>query len=218
MKLALFDLDNTLIMGDSDHLWIDYLAEQGILDGGLYRPENERYLRAYEDGSLDIHAFLRFSLSVLAGHEPADLERLRATFVEEWIAPIIAPAAGDLLEKHRAEGDRLLIITATNRFITEPIARHLGVNELIATEPAMRAGRYTGEVAGTPCFREGKVERLEHWLAGDTAAIDSGSFYSDSHNDLPLLERVSRPVAVDPDPILADAAQKRHWDIISLRR
>lgn len=217
MALAIFDLDNTLLAGDSDHLWGEYLADQGIVDGEHYRRENDRFLRAYEDGSLDIHAFLRFSLQVLAAHAPADLERWRAAFVEERILPRIAPGAPDLLARHRDAGDHLLIITATNRFVTEPIAHHLGVDDLIATEPHMEGERYTGDVAGTPCFREGKIKRLDQWLVGAPHALAGSHFYSDSHNDIPLLERVDRPVAVDPDARLAAAARDRGWPVISLR-
>lgn len=217
MALAIFDLDNTLLAGDSDHLWGEHLAVRGVVDGAHYQRENDRFLREYEAGRLDIRTFLRFSLRALAENTPEDLERWRREFIEERVAGIIAPGTPALLERHRAAGDQLLIITATNRFVTEPIAEMLGVGTLIATEPEMRDGRYTGEVAGTPCFREGKVERLHEWLEGDADRLRSSSFYSDSHNDLPLLERVERPVAVDPDPALHRIATDRGWEIISLR-
>lgn len=217
MALAIFDLDNTLLAGDSDHLWGEYLATHGIVDGDHYRRENDRFLRAYEDGSLDIHAFLRFSLQVLAAHDPEQLARWREAFVDECIVPRIAPGAPDLLARHRDAGDHLLIITATNRFVTEPIAQRLGVDDLIATEPAMREGRYTGEVAGTPSFREGKIRRLDQWLANEHHSLTGSRFYSDSHNDIPLLERVDEPIAVDPDARLAATARERGWPIISLR-
>lgn len=226
MALALFDLDNTLLAADSDHLWGEFLAARGIVDGEHYRRENDRFLRAYADGTLDIHAFLRFSLRVLADNDPADLRRWRAEFIEHWIAPRIAPGAPRLLQRHRDAGDRLIVITATNRFVTEPIAELLGVDTLIATEPEWSGGRYTGEVAGTPCFREGKITRLagalDLPLGGTEArpaaapALAEAAFYSDSRNDVPLLESVGRPVAVDPDPVLADLARARGWPVISL--
>lgn len=217
MALAIFDLDNTLIVDDSDHLWGEYLAEQGVVDGEHYRRENDRFLAEYQRGDLDIHEFLRFSLQVLARHEPGELARLRAGFIERKIAPIVAPRAPGLLASHRDAGDHLMIITATNRFVTEPIAQMLDVDTLIATEPAMADGRYTGEVAGTPCFREGKVTRLEEWLVENGGDLDGASFYSDSLNDLPLLERVTYPTAVDPDPTLRETAEQRGWPVITLR-
>lgn len=217
MRLAIFDLDNTLLAGDSDHLWGEFLADRGLVDGDHYRRENDRYIEAYHAGTLDIHEFLRFSLRVLTEHDTAELARLRAAFIDERIAPIVAPGTPALLGRHRDAGDHLMIVTATNRFVTQPIADMLGVDTLLATEPEMRAGRYTGNVVGTPCFREGKVERLEEWLAANGAALDGSTFYSDSHNDLPLLERVERPVAVDPDAVLADTARERAWPVISLR-
>jgi HAD superfamily hydrolase (TIGR01490 family) len=217
VRLAIFDLDNTLITSDSDHLWGEYLAERGIVDGEHYRRRNDQYLAEYQAGTLDIHDFLRFSLRVLAEHDPAELARLRAGFIEEKIAPTVAPGAPSLLARHRDAGDHLMIITATNSFVTEPIARMLGVETLIATEPEQRDGRYTGDVTGTPCFREGKVERLGIWLAENGAHLQGSAFYSDSHNDLPLLEQVERPCAVDPDEQLAAAARERNWPVISLR-
>jgi len=217
VPLAIFDLDNTLIVDDSDHLWGEYLAEQGVVDGDHYRRENDRFLHEYKQGTLDIHEFLRFSLRVLAEHEPGELARLRAGFIERKIAPIVAPRAPTLLARHREAGDHLMIITATNRFVTEPIARMLDVDTLLATEPAKNGERYTGEVAGTPCFRDGKVERLNEWLATSDTTLAGATFYSDSHNDLPLLEMVDRPVAVDPDPVLRETAETRDWPIISLR-
>ena len=217
VRLAIFDLDNTLITDDSDHLWGDYLAERGVVDGELYRRENDRFYADYRAGTLDIREFLRFSLRVLAEHDAGELARLRAGFIDEKIAPIVAPGAPGLLARHRDAGDHLMIITATNRFVTEPIARLLGVETLIATEAEQRDGRYTGEPAGTPCYREGKVERLQSWLDEHGADLAGSAFYSDSHNDLPLLERVDRPIAVDPDPELAARARERDWSVISLR-
>ncbi len=217
MALALFDLDNTLLGGDSDYLWGRFLVEQGLVDGERYERENARYYAQYRAGTLDIREFLRFALQPLASHDLATLHAWRTQYLKDKIAPILLPAAQTLVEKHRAQGDTLLIITATNRFVTEPIAALYGVEHLLATEPEMVAGRYTGEVSGVPCYREGKVQRLELWLAEQ--GMESGEiwFYSDSHNDLPLLERVTHPVAVDPDDTLRQQAETKGWPVISLR-
>ncbi|QKT04416.1 HAD-IB family hydrolase [Ectothiorhodospiraceae bacterium 2226] len=217
MALAIFDLDNTLLAGDSDYLWGRFLVARGLVDGEHYERENQRFYDAYKAGTLDIHEFLRFSLAPLAAHDPAALHGWHAEFMAEHIRPIIAPGTRALLQRHREAGDELLIITATNRFVTEPIARELGITHLLATDPECREGRYTGAVSGTPCFREGKVQRLQAWLAQHGRALDGAWFYSDSHNDLPLLEAVAHPVAVDPDPVLAREARERGWPIISLR-
>ena len=217
MPLAIFDLDNTLLAGDSDYLWGVFLAERGVVDPNHYERENERFYREYKEGRLDIYEFLRFSLAPLARHSPDELSVWRQAFLAEKIEPIILPKALALVARHRAAGDQLLIITATNSFVTGPIAARLGIPHLIATEPALRDGRYTGEVDGIPSFREGKVLRLEQWLDAHGADLAGSSFYSDSHNDVPLLERVDHPVAVDPDPALADLAAARGWPILSLR-
>ncbi|HEB95434.1 MAG TPA: HAD family hydrolase [Sedimenticola thiotaurini] len=217
MALAIFDLDNTLLAGDSDYLWGRFLADTGAVDRAWYEQENERYYRAYEAGTLDIMEFLRFSLRPLK-EQPLDrLLAWRERFLEQEIEPLIQPPALELVERHRRAGDTLLIITATNRFVTEPIARRLGVPHLIATEPEQIDGRYTGEVSGIPSFREGKVERLQQWLQDHGETLRGSSFYSDSHNDIPLLERVERPVAVDPDRALAAHARRHGWPVISLR-
>jgi len=217
VALAIFDLDNTLIGGDSDYLWGQYLAEQGVVDGDYYESENQRFYAEYKAGELDIHEFLRFSLKPLARHAMADLQRWRSAFIAEKIEPLILPAAEMLVDGHRIEGDTLLIVTATNRFVTEPIAERFGISNLIATEPEIRAGRYTGEVKGTPSFQQGKVERLNDWLAENGETLQGSCFYSDSHNDLPLLELVERPVAVDADETLLQHARARGWETISLR-
>lgn len=217
MRLALFDLDNTLLGGDSDYLWGQFLVTNGIVDSVVFARENQRFYGAYQNGTLDIQEYLEFALRPLAAHEPARLHGWRKQFLEEQIRPRLLPRALALLEQHRQAGHRLAIITATHRFVTEPIADALGVPHLLATEVEQRDGRYTGRSWGIPCFQEGKVQRLEAWLAelGDTP--DESWFYSDSHNDLPLLSRVTHPVAVDPDPILAQQAHDRGWPIISLR-
>jgi len=217
LNLAIFDLDNTLLGGDSDYLWGVYLVERGIVDRAHYERENERYYQEYLAGTLDIDEFLRFTLQPLVAHSPEVLQRWRDDFMAEKIYPIILPKARRLLERHRRQGDRLLIITATNAFITRPIADELGVEHLIATEPEMHQGRYTGGVAGVPCFREGKVVRLNAWLQENGLTLKESCFYSDSHNDIPLLEQVTHPTAVDPDETLAGHAAMRDWPVISLR-
>lgn len=217
MSLALFDLDNTLLGGDSDYLWGRFLVEQGLVDGVYYERENRRYYEEYKAGTLDIHEFLRFSLKPLAAHEMATLQQWHRQFMAEKIAPIMLPKATALLERHRAAGDLLVIITATNSFVTAPIAAALGVGHLLATEPALVNGRYSGEVEGTPCFQQGKVVRLNEWLAQSGHNLADSWFYSDSHNDLPLLELVTHPVAVDADETLSGHAEARGWPQISLR-
>jgi HAD superfamily hydrolase (TIGR01490 family) len=216
MALAIFDLDNTLLAGDSDYLWGQFLVEKGIVDGDEYERENERFYADYRAGNLDIHEFLRFSLRPLSKHSPQQLARWRSLFLEEKIAPIITEQARQLVEKHRQAGDIPLIITATNSFVTAPIAERFGIRHLIATEPETLDGHYTGEVAGEPSFREGKVSRLNDWLEAFDQSLDGSWFYSDSHNDLPLLEQVTHPVAVDPDQTLAEVARERDWPILHL--
>jgi HAD superfamily hydrolase (TIGR01490 family) len=221
MRLALFDLDNTLLSGDSDYEWGQFLVDHGVLHRETYEAQNRAYYDQYVAGRLDIHEYLAFALRPLAEHAPEDLERWRGEFMRLRIEPMITPSARALVGTHQAAGDLCAIITATNSFVTAPIARAFGVQELIATEPETRAGRFTGRVAGTPCFREGKLVRLEQWLSRlghRLADFTESIFYSDSHNDLPLLERVSRPVAVDPDEALAAAAALRGWAVISLRQ
>jgi len=217
LNLAIFDLDNTLLADDSDYLWGRFLVEQGLVDGAAYERENQRFYQQYLAGTLDIYEFLAFQLRPLALHELSTLHALRDRFMEQKIQPIMLPRARALLQDHRAGGRTLVIITATNRFITAPIAAALGVHHLIATEPEMNDGRYTGSVAGLPCFREGKVQRLQQWLMEHGETLAGSWFYSDSHNDLPLLQRVTHPVAVDPDPILAQEAARRGWPVITLR-
>lgn len=218
MPLAIFDLDNTLLGGDSDYLWGQHLIELGVVDGAEYERKNQRFYEDYRAGVLDISAFLRFSLAPLRAHPLSNLERWRAEFVQRRIAPIVLPAALELVATHRRNGDTLMIITATNAFVTTPIAALFGIEHLIATEPERVAGRYTGEVVGAPAFREGKVERLQQWLGANDETLAGSVFYSDSINDLPLLERVDFPVAIDPDERLAEVARQRGWPVRSLRR
>lgn len=217
MSLAIFDLDNTLLAGDSDYLWGRFLVEQQLVDGEFYARENLRFLHEYEAGTLDILDFLAFSLKPLAELPAEKLAVLHQQFMAEKIQPIMLPQAKALLDKHRAANDTLMIITATNSFITGPIARAFGIEHLIATEPEQLNGRYTGRVDGVPSFREGKVTRLQAWLRAHGENLAGSWFYSDSHNDLPLLEMVEHPVAVDADDTLSDHAKQRGWPIISLR-
>ena len=217
MSLAIFDLDNTLLAGDSDYEWGQYLVRKGIVDGEAYERANRAFYEQYKAGTLDIYEFARFAFRPLAENRLEDLHAWRDEFMREQIEPIILPKARELLARHRARGDTLMIITATNRFVTEPIAAALGVDHLLATDPEFRDGRYTGEIAGVPCFQAGKVTRLEHWLADHAENLDGSWFYSDSHNDVPLLERVDHPVAVDADVTLCELAQQRGWHQMSLR-
>ncbi|HEY1075331.1 MAG TPA: HAD family hydrolase [Fontimonas sp.] len=217
MRLAVFDLDNTLLAGDSDHLWGQWLVRNGAVDPQYYARENDRFYREYQEGTLDIHHYAAFMLQPIVEHGLAPMLALRERFVSECIADIVAKGSQALLDQHRAAGDVLLITTATNRFVVEPIARMLGVEHLIATDPEIVDGQYTGRIAGTPNFQRGKVERLQAWLKAH--AYDGGGMtcYSDSHNDVPLLEMGDTAVAVDPDPRLLALAQARGWRVISLR-
>lgn len=217
MSLAIFDLDNTLIGGDSDHAWGEFLCNKGIVDTAEYRRANDYFYEQYKSGGLDIHEYLEFALRPLTEHSLEQLTQWHSEFMQEMIAPIMLPKAADLLQKHRDQGDFLLIITATNRFVTQAIADQLGVDAILASEPEMVNGLYTGKAAGTPCFQHGKVERLHHWLSDTGHSLDNSYFYSDSHNDLPLLELVTHPVAVNPDETLENHARTNAWQIMDLR-
>lgn len=217
MNLAIFDLDNTLLAGDSDYLWGQFLIGEGLVDGEWYQRENDRFYQQYEAGTLDIFAFLAFALKPLSQHDMASLNALHARYMEEKIAPIMQASAFALIEKHKSANDYPLIITATNRFITEPIAKRFGIDTIIATEPEIKNNRYTGKVNGIPCYQQGKVERLNQWLEQTGHSLNGSWFYSDSHNDIPLLSLVDHPVAVDPDEELRKLAEQRQWQIISLR-
>ena len=219
MRLALFDLDNTLLAGDSDFEWGQFLVDRGILEREAYEAQNRAYYEQYAAGTLDIHEYLGFALRPLAEHTAEELGPWRDEFMRQRILPMITGKARSLVRGHLAQGDLCAVITATNSFITAPIAREFGVEHLIATEPESRDGRFTGRVAGTPCFRDGKLRRLEEWLSGRGRTLQefsASTCYSDSHNDLALLERVKQPVAVDPDPQLAAHAARRGWPVISL--
>lgn len=217
MPLAIFDLDDTLLAGDSDHLWGTWLCEQGRVDAAAHATANETFYADYRAGSLDIAAYLRFALQPVAGYTTAEIASWQAAFLRDKIAPIMLPKAHELIDSHRQRGDTLLVITATNEVVAGPIVRQLGVDNLIACGVEVTEGRYTGAPTGTPSYREGKVLRLQAWLADRDESLTGATFYSDSHNDLPLLQLVDNPVAVDPDPTLAAHAQDNGWRIISLR-
>jgi HAD superfamily hydrolase (TIGR01490 family) len=218
MRLALFDLDNTLLAGDSDFEWAQFLIEQGVLDKEVYEARNRAFYDQYKAGTLDIYEFLDFQLKPLSRHPRSQLEAWHRDFMTRKIIPMIAPGTPKLLRRH--DGHVKVIVTATNSFVTGPIAAHLGVAHLIATEPEQRADEFTGRVRGIPSFKEGKVARLEQWLAAQGKSwndVVESWFYSDSLNDLPLLRKVAHPVAVDPDDTLRAQAERSAWPVISLR-
>ncbi len=217
MALAIFDLDNTLLNGDSDYLWGQFLAQQGRVDAKHYEKENQRFYDEYVAGTLDIFEFLEFSLAPLSQMDMSELAELHNRFMDECIRPVITAKSRALIQQHVDQNDTLLIITATNLFITAPIAEELGIPNILATDPEIIDNRYTGKVYGTPCFKEGKVERLTTWLKETGDNLADSYFYSDSHNDLPLLGLVKKPIAVDPDETLRSHAEMKGWDIISLR-
>jgi HAD superfamily hydrolase (TIGR01490 family) len=217
MKLALFDLDNTLLAGDSDFEWAQFLIEQGVLDREVYEAQNQTFYDQYKAGTLDIHEFLDFQLKPLSRHPRAVLDQWHAEYLKTKIHPMLRDSARALVDKHK--GDVRVIVTATNSFVTAPIARLFGIEHLIATEPEQRNGEFTGGVSGLPCFKEGKPRRLQTWLSarGETLqSFEQSWFYSDSHNDLPLMKRVSHPVAVDPDDKLRAHALAAGWPVMSL--
>ncbi len=217
MTLAIFDLDHTLIDGDSDYLWGEYLVANGRVDEREYRARNRRFYEDYQRGELDNDRYLAFALEPLTRFSRDELNAWRADYVETWIRPRIAPGAPALLERHRRDGHLLMIISATNRFITEPIAALLEVPHLLSTEPEIVADRYTGRTVGPVTYREGKVDALRAWLEQNDRGLDDSHFYSDSINDLPLLEIVDKPVAVHPDAELEAIAIERSWPILDLR-
>lgn len=217
VSLAIFDLDNTLISGDSDFLWGQFLVNQGIVDKDQYEQKNAKFYEAYQQGKLDILEYLDFSLAPLANNEPEQLYRWRTQFIEEVIKPIQLKLAIRLVNKHRFKGDTTMVITATNRFVTEPIVKLFAIDNLLATTPEFVAGRFTGQFNGIPCFQQGKVKLLEQWLKNSTETLKNSYFYSDSYNDLPLLQLVDNPVVVNPDEKLLQYAKQQDWMIISLR-
>lgn len=221
MKLAVFDLDHTLLSGDSDMLWCGFLVARGVLDRASFEARNAEVERAYRAGAISAQDFSAFYLSTLAGRSRAQLDPLRDAFVRECIAPRIPPAAYELVAAHRTAGDLLVLSTATNRYLVEPTAAALGFEHLIATEPHEQGGVFTGRARGTLNMREGKVERLRDWLASmrlPATAIAQAAFYTDSINDLPLLQAVGNPVAVDPDERLLAHARASDWRVLRLAR
>lgn len=220
MNLALFDLDNTLLAGDSDFEWAQYLISRGVLDREVYEARNQDFYEQYKAGTLDIHEFLDFQLKPLSRHPRRELDAWHADFMARHILPMVTEQGRELVRRHQAEGALTAIVTATNSFVTAPISRAFGIEHLIATEPERANGEFTGRVSGTPSFREGKIARVEAWLAGlghGWQSFGRSWFYSDSLNDLPLLGKVTDPVAVDPDPTLERHARERGWPIITLR-
>ena len=217
MNLAIFDLDNTLIAGDSDHAWGEFLVDKNLVDSQWYNAQNDKFYADYCAGQLNIIAYSEFVFSFLAQHDTAYLQQLHQQFMSEVIRPIMLPKAQALIAEHSAAGDELLIITATNRFITQAIGDAFGISQLLATEPEKVDGRYTGKVLGVPCYKEGKITRYQAWLAQQNKRFDKVTFYSDSHNDLPLLSIVDVPVVVDADAKLLAHAQEKGWQILSLR-
>ena len=217
MALALFDLDNTLLADDSDFLWGCFLVENGLVDKAAYDAANQRFYDEYKKGTLDIFEFLSFSLKPLTQFSMEKLAELHSGFMQKHIIPAMTEKGITQIQQHRDKGDFTLIITATNSFVTGPIAKAFQVDDLIATEPEIIDGRYTGRVAGTPCFQKGKITRLKQWLENTSHDLEDSVFYSDSHNDLALLELVTTPIAVDPDDQLKNTALERNWETRSFR-
>ncbi|MEX0943017.1 MAG: HAD family phosphatase [Pseudomonadales bacterium] len=217
MVLAIFDLDETLIATDSDHAWGEFVADKGLVDAEHHRHINQAFFADYKRGTLDIDAYMRFSCSVLAQHDMDVLRSLRAEFLAEYIKPMLLPKAISLVESHREKGDCLVVVTATIEFITSPIVEYFGIKHLIAPTPEIRDGRYTGEIVGIPSFKEGKVIRIKEWLSEHDQSLEGSFCYSDSKNDLPMLELVDNPHVVDPDPELLRIAKERAWPVLTLR-
>lgn len=217
MGLAIFDLDNTLLAGDSDHAWGEFLCDKGHVDANAYRARNDQFYADYLAGKLDVLAYQNFCQEILGRTDMATLQQWHADFMREYIDPIILPRGEELVARHRDAGDYIMMITATNEFITGPIATRLGMDHLIATRCGMQDDRYTGQLVDVPSFQAGKITRLNSWLADKQANLLDSYFYSDSHNDLPLLEKVTYAVAVDPDEHLHSIALERGWKVISLR-
>lgn len=220
MNLAIFDLDNTLLNGDSDYNWGVYLVKRGFLDEEKYKAQNQKFFREYQEGKLDIFAFAEFQFRFLKNNKRKFLNEVLSDFIDEIIKPMILSKALDLVNQHKESGDKLLIITATNSFITKPIGELFGIDELIGTDPEEHLGEFTGKVKGIPSFKEGKVSRLYEWLGGQNLKLTDFKktfFYSDSHNDLALLEEVTNPVVVNGDEILIKKAKEKNWPTLNLK-
>ena len=217
MSLAIFDLDNTLIGGDSDFLWGEFIGEEGIVDANAYRKKNEYFYQQYDLGTLDIYAWLDFCLEPLSRYSIAEPQEFHHRFMIQKIEPILLDKAQNCINRHKERGDTVLVITASTSFVTAPIVKKYGINHLLATEPEIKAGRYTGGVSGIPCFQSGKVDKLMPWLQKNEETLTGSTFYSDSHNDLPLLELVDNPVAVNADKILTQIAEKKGWKVLNWR-
>ena len=211
MSLAIFDLDQTLIGGDSDFLWGEFLAERGLVDQNLYQEKNAYFYKEYRLGRLDIKEYLRFSLAPFAIYKSTQLKSWRAEFIHLKIKPILLPKAQAKVIEHKKRGDMTIVITATNRFIVEPIVKHYNIDYLLATELEVKNGYYTGNITGAPCFKEGKVIHLKKWLNAQGRTLRDSYFYSDSHNDLPLFELVTHPVATNADDKLRAIASQKNW-------
>lgn len=220
MNLALFDLDNTLLAGDSDYNWSLFLIDEGLLDAKTHHDRNEQFYLDYKNGNLDIFAFLKFQLQPLSQHPKKFLDELRVKYMEKIIKPMMTGKAQALVNEHKVAGDLCIVITATNSFVTKPIAAAYGIEHLIGSDPEMVDGQFTGGVSGVPSFQAGKVTRINQWLADQGKVLsdfDKSYFYSDSHNDLPLMKLVTNPVAVDADATLTAYAKAHHWPEVSLR-
>ena len=217
MTLALFDLDNTLIAGDSDHAWGQFLVNNQLVDVDEYGKRNDQFYQDYQNGCLDVAAYLRFALEPLSRFSKEELATFHHAFMKNSIAPLRLTSADELIAKHRAKNHRPVVITATNRFVVEPIITAMGISDIICSEPEVIGERYTGNFIDEPCFQKGKITKLNRWLEDQSETLADAWFYSDSFNDIPLLEQVDHPVAVDPDDQLRAHAERSGWPIISLR-
>jgi HAD superfamily hydrolase (TIGR01490 family) len=217
MSVAIFDMDNTLIGGDADYLWGEFLCDIGAVDAKMHREKNKHYYQQYDLGTLDIHEYLEFAIEPLTRFSLEELAGMHQQYMEQKITPIFLDKAQQLIDKHRNQGDTLLVVTATCRFITAPIVKHYGIDNLLAIEIEVVDNRYTGKILGIPTYGSGKVDNLIPWLEENGETLAGSSFYSDSHNDIPLLELVEHPIAVNPDAVLKTYAEDKNWPILDLR-
>ena len=216
-RLALFDLDNTLLAGDSDHSWGEFMVANEMVDGAYFKEQNDKFYEDYKNGCLDMHAYGAFILQPLTKYTQQELVLFHYQFMRECVIPMVLPKGQELIQQHRDAGDEIVIITATNDFVTFPISKYLGVDHLIATTAEKIDGQYTGKISGTPCLKEGKIGKLMDWLDTTDFSLMGARFYSDSFNDIPLLAEVDEPVVVDPDATLREHAMANDWPIITLR-